>query len=56
MENFDDRGCQKTSKLLENDDTDLDCSRNNLYRHKKTLHCAEGLRLRDKEFIFLNNI
>ena len=40
VENFDDLGCPKDSKLLENDDAEWNCS-NYAYRHKKTLHCAE---------------
>ena len=40
MENLDDLGCPKVSKLLNNSDTDWDCS-NYPYRQKKTLHCAE---------------
>ena len=40
VENFDDLGCPKASKLLENDDAEWNCS-NYPYRHKKTLHCAE---------------
>ena len=39
-ENLDDLGCPKVSKLLNNSDTEWDCS-NYLYRHKKTFHCAE---------------
>ena len=33
-------GCPKVSKMLNNSDTDWDCS-NYPYRHKKTFHCAE---------------
>ena len=40
VENLDDLGCPKVSKLLNNSDTDWDCS-NYPYRHKKTFHCAE---------------
>ena len=40
VENLDDLGCPKASKLLENDDAEWNCS-NYPYRHKKTLHCAE---------------
>ena len=40
MENLDDLGCPKVSKLLNNSDTDWDCS-NYPHRHKKTFHCAE---------------
>ena len=35
-----DLGCPKVSKLLNNLDTDWDCS-NYPYRHKKTFHYAE---------------
>ena len=40
VENLDDFGCPKFSKLLNNLDTDWDCS-NYPYRHQKTFHCAE---------------
>ena len=40
VENLDDLGCPKVSKLLNNLDTDWDCS-NNPYRHEKTFHCGE---------------
>ena len=40
VENLDDLGCPKVSKLLNNSDTDWDCS-NYPYRHKKAFHCAE---------------
>ena len=40
VENLDDLGCRKASKLLENDDAEWNCS-NYPYRHKKALHCAE---------------
>ena len=40
VENLDDLGCPKVSKLLNNLDTDWDCS-NYPYRHEKTFHCAE---------------
>ena len=40
VENPDDLGCPKVSKLLNNSDTDRDCS-NYPYRHKNTFHCAE---------------
>ena len=40
VENLDDLGCPKASKLLENDDAEWNCS-NYPYPHKKTLHCAE---------------
>ena len=40
VENLDDLGCPKISELLNNLDTDWDCS-NYPYRHEKTFHCAE---------------
>ena len=40
VENLDDLGCPKISKLLNNSDIDWDCSKYP-YRHKKTFHCAE---------------
>ena len=40
VENLDDLGCPKASKLLEYKDVEWNCS-NYPYRHKKTLHCAE---------------
>ena len=40
VENLDDLGCPKASKLLENQDAEWNCC-NYPYRHKKTLHCAE---------------
>ena len=40
VENLDDFGCPKNSKLFKNLDTDWDCS-NSPYRHKKTFYSAE---------------
>ena len=40
VEDLDDRGCPKASKLLENDDAECNCS-NYPYRHKMTFRCAE---------------
>ena len=40
VDNLDDLGCPKISKILNNSDTDWDCS-NYWYRLKKTFHCAE---------------
>ena len=40
VENLDDLGCPKVSKLPNNLDTDWDCS-NYPYRHEKSFHCAE---------------
>ena len=40
VENLDDLGCPKVSKLLNNLDTDWDCS-NYPHRHEKSFHCAE---------------
>ena len=40
VENLDDFGCPKASKLISNEDTMWECN-NVPYRHKKTLHCAE---------------
>ena len=40
MENLDDPGSPKVSKLLNNLDTDWDC-KNYPYGHEKTFHSAE---------------
>ena len=40
VENLDNFGCPKASKLLENDDAEWNCS-NYPYQQKKTLHCGE---------------
>ena len=40
VENLDNFGCPKASKLISNEDTIWECS-NYPFRHKKTLHCAE---------------
>ena len=40
VENLDNFGCPKASKLISNKDTIWECS-NYPYRHKRTLSCAE---------------
>ena len=51
VENLDDLGCPKFSKLLKIDDAYRDCI-SYRFQHDSSLGRKEGLRLQDKEFEF----